>query len=42
MSREIKLIVLTALLGLLATSLAYASVFTYYPLSTSIAPTPRR
>jgi len=40
MSREIKLIVLTALLGLLATSLAYASVFTYYPLSTSIAPTP--
>ncbi|MCC6010496.1 MAG: hypothetical protein LM588_05860 [Fervidicoccaceae archaeon] len=40
MSREIKLIVLTALLGLLATSIAYASVFTYYPLSTSIAPTP--
>jgi hypothetical protein len=40
MSRDIKLIVLTALLGLLATSLAYASVFTYYPLSTSIAPTP--
>ncbi|MCC6052121.1 MAG: hypothetical protein LM585_02660 [Fervidicoccaceae archaeon] len=40
MSREIKLIVLTALLGLLATSLAYASVFTYYPLSTSIAPVP--
>jgi len=40
MSREIKLIVLTALLGLLATSLAYASVFTYYPLSTSVAPTP--
>jgi hypothetical protein len=40
MSREIKLIFLTALLGLLATSLAYASVFTYYPLSTSIAPTP--
>jgi hypothetical protein len=40
MSGEIKLIVLTALLGLLATSIAYASVFTYYPLSTSIAPTP--
>ena len=40
MSREIKLIVLTALLGLLATSIAYASVFTYYPLSTSIAPAP--
>ncbi|NAZ11502.1 MAG: hypothetical protein GU361_02040 [Desulfurococcales archaeon] len=40
MSRDIELIVLTALLGLLATSIAYASVFTYYPLSTSIAPTP--
>lgn len=39
MSRDIELIVLTALLGLLATSIAYASVFTYYPLSTSIAPT---
>jgi hypothetical protein len=38
MSRKIKLIVLTALLGLLATSIAYASVFTYYPLSISIAP----
>ena len=40
MSRGIKLIVLTALLGLLAISLAYASVFTYYPLSISVAPTP--
>ena len=40
MGNAARLTALVLLLGFLATSFAYASVFTYYPLNISIAPTP--
>jgi len=40
MSKAMRLMALALLLGMLATSLVYASVFTYYPLKISVAPVP--